>query len=97
MSELKRPTQTDSDRMGHAEKGVLILSLFGVLEGFGRRLKESWKARSRRPAGIRANRRSCCSGGGTTKDQVLRFLTDWRIPFGNNLAEKQGAAGLASS
>jgi transposase len=40
MTELNRPTQTDLDRMSHAEKDALILSLFDVLEGFGRRLKE---------------------------------------------------------
>jgi len=40
MPELKRPTQTDLDRMSHAEKDALILSLFDVLEEFGRRLKE---------------------------------------------------------
>jgi len=40
MSELKRLTQTDLDRMSHAEKDALILSLFDVLEEFGRRLKE---------------------------------------------------------
>ena len=40
MSELKRPTQTDLDRMSHAEKDAPILSLFDVLEEFGRRLKE---------------------------------------------------------
>ena len=40
MLELNRPTQTDLDRMSHAEKDALILSLFDVLEEFGRRLKE---------------------------------------------------------
>ncbi len=40
MPELNRPTQTDLDRMSHAEKDALILSLFDVLEEFGRRLKE---------------------------------------------------------
>ena len=40
MTELNRPTQTDLDRISHAEKDALILSLFDVQEGFGRRLKE---------------------------------------------------------
>ena len=40
MPEPNRPAQTDLDRMSHAEKDALILSLFDVLEGFGRRLKE---------------------------------------------------------
>ncbi len=29
--------------------------------------------------------------------QVLRFLTDWCVPFGNNLAERRVRLGLASS
>jgi transposase len=40
MLELKRPTQTELDRMSAAEKDALILSLFDVLEAFGRRLRE---------------------------------------------------------
>lgn len=39
MTELKRPTQADLDRMSHAEKDALILSLFDVLEGLMRRLE----------------------------------------------------------
>jgi hypothetical protein len=31
MPDLKRPTQADLDRMSHAEKDALILSLFDVL------------------------------------------------------------------
>jgi transposase len=40
MPELTRTTQTELDRMSHAEKDALILSLFDVLEGFGHRLNE---------------------------------------------------------
>jgi hypothetical protein len=36
----KRPTQIVLDRMIHAKKDALILSLFDVLEEFGGRLKE---------------------------------------------------------
>jgi hypothetical protein len=35
MTELNRPTQSNLDRMSHAEKDALILSLFDVLEGSG--------------------------------------------------------------
>lgn len=40
MSDLKRPSQAELDRMSSAEKDALILSLFDVLDRHERRLKE---------------------------------------------------------
>ncbi len=63
---------------------------------------DAWPVRPPGRAGKKARpssttRPTCCSGCGTTMDQVLRFLTDWCVPFDNNLAERMVRSGLASS
>ena len=50
----------------------------------------SWPGPNRAVARHDASATTCCCVSARNKQDVLRFLTDPRVPFTNNLAERDG-------